>query len=80
MDASRSGKQRGGLEDAPFSYRVSRDGTVFICWRGRRAAVLTGRRAASFVSTVATLGAEGRQLAMAKVTGNFKRGNEKLTR
>jgi hypothetical protein len=42
--------------------------------------VLTGRRAASFISTVATLGAEGRQLAMAKVTGNFKRGNEKLTR
>ncbi|MCU0303563.1 MAG: hypothetical protein MUC56_05860 [Thermoanaerobaculales bacterium] len=68
---------RGGLADPPFSYRTGKDGEVFISWRGRRAAVLGGRRAASFLARVAGLDAAGQQLAMAKVTGNFKRGNER---
>jgi len=68
---------RGGLDDAPFSYRVGKDGTVFVSWRGRRAAVLGGRQAASFLSRMAGLDVRGQQLTMAKVTGNFKRGNER---
>ena len=69
-------KNRGGLDDAPFSYRTSKDGKVFISWRGQRAAVLGGHQATSFLSRVAGLDVPGQQLAMAKATGNFKRGNE----
>jgi hypothetical protein len=68
---------RGGLDDAPYSYRPSSDGKVLISWRGRQATVLTGRDATKFLSRIVALNPPGRQLAMAKATGNFKRGNEK---
>lgn len=38
--------------------------------------VLKGGKAESFLRRVAGLDAAGQQLVMAKVTGNFKRGNE----
>jgi len=75
MNAHNTG--RGGLADAPFSFRTGKDGSVFISWRGTRAAVLAGKQAASFLARVADLDVDGQQLAMAKVTGNFKRGNER---
>jgi len=68
---------RGGLEDAPFSFRQGKDGRVIISWRGRQALVLKGRKAAAFLTRIAGLDLIGQQLAMAKATGNFKRGNEK---
>ena len=68
---------RGGLDDMPFSFRESKDGTVSISWRGQQAAVLKGRKASSFLSRLERLDAQGQQLEMAKVTGNFKRGNER---
>ena len=69
-------RNRGGLEDAPFSYHAGKDGKVFISWRGQRAAVLGGQKATAFLSRIAGLDGASQQLAMAKVTGNFKRGNE----
>jgi hypothetical protein len=68
---------RGGLEDAPFSYREGGSGKVFISWRGRPVLVLKGDQARSFLERVAHLDDAGRQLAMARATGNFKRGNER---
>jgi len=68
-------KNRGGLEDAPFSYRQSKDGRIMISWRGHQALILKGRRAAAFLSRLDGLDPAGRQLAMAKITGNFKRDN-----
>ena len=65
------------LESEPFSYREAKDGRVLIDWNGRRAAVLTGARAARFLAAVGGADAERRQLEMARVTGNFKRGNER---
>jgi hypothetical protein len=73
---SSSNNNRGGLDDAPFSYRAANNGKVFISWRGQRAATLAGRQAAAFLSRVSSLDVSGQQLAMAKITGNFKRGNE----
>jgi hypothetical protein len=63
----------------PFSYRASKDGRVFICWRGQQAMVLKGSKASSFLSRVECLDAPGKQLEMAKITGNFRRGNEQAT-
>ena len=60
----------------PFSYRASKDGKVFISWRGQQAMVLQGSKASSFLSRAETLDAPGIQLEMARITGSFKRGNE----
>ena len=65
------------LEDRPFSYRAAKDDRVMIEWNGRRAAVLTGARARRFLTAVDGADAERAQLEMARVTGNFKRGNER---
>ena len=68
---------RGGLEDHPFTFREGKDGRVFIAWRGRQVMILAGAQAASFLKRTKGLDDPQRQLAMAKITGNFKRGNEK---
>jgi hypothetical protein len=65
------------LGEQPFSYRRAKDDRVMIEWNGRRAAVLTGARARRFLAAVEGAGPERAQLEMARVTGNFKRGNER---
>ena len=65
------------LEDRPFSYRVAKDGRVMIEWKGRSASVLTGAKARRFLVAVEGADDERAQLEMARVTGNFKRGNER---
>lgn len=68
---------RGGLEGAPFSYREGGGNKVFISWLGRQVAILKGESASSFLRKVESVGSEDAQILMAKVTGNFKRGNER---
>ena len=60
-----------------FSWRSTRDGRVFITWRGREVKVLTGDRAGHFIARVEGATDAEAQLEMARVTGNFKRGNER---
>ena len=57
-----------------FSYRATKDETVFISWNGRPVTTLRGEQARRFL-TQAERGDE--QLLMARATGNFKRGNER---
>ncbi len=65
------------LEDYEFSYRESNDGKAFISWRGKQVMILKGKKAEAFLAKIAGLPELERQLAMAKITGNFKRGNER---
>lgn len=65
------------LDDEPFSYRAQKDGTVRITFRGKVVTTLAGKEATRFLARVAGADAAQAQLAMAKVTGNFKRGNER---
>mgnify|MGYP001817894460 len=67
---------RGGLEDEPFTYRASDDGKVFISWRGQQVTILRRRQASTLLTRLQGLDGQGQQLAMARITGNFKRGNE----
>lgn len=60
-----------------FSFRISKQGDVFIEHHGRHAATLRGQAAKRFVSRVTGANEEEAQLAMAKVTGNYKHGNER---
>ena len=68
---------RGGLENLPYSFRKSREGKVFISWGGKQVMILTGKKAESFLTRITGLAGLEEQLVMARITGNFKRGNER---
>jgi len=65
------------LDDRPFSYRETKDGRVMITWKGTDAGVLTGNRARRFLAATEGADDERLQIEMARVTGNFKHGNER---
>ena len=60
-----------------FTWQATKDGRVRISWNGRVVTTLTGTRAARFRGAVEEAGDDEAQLLMARVTGNFKRGNER---
>ena len=60
-----------------FSHRVDRDGSVVISHHGRAVTTLRGGRAAQFLADVET--GDDQEL-MARVTGNYKHGNERQAR
>ena len=63
--------------DLGFTYRVRKNGEVEIFHRGRLASTLRGADAEDFKQEAAAeSSAEGQQL-MARVTGNYKHGNER---
>ncbi|HYV49218.1 MAG TPA: hypothetical protein VFA20_30370 [Myxococcaceae bacterium] len=62
------------LED--YSWLVDRDGRCFVRWQGRVVRVLTGAKARKVIDAIAD-GDEAARLAIARLTGNFKRGNER---
>jgi len=69
----------GELMSAPtgFSWTRRKNGDVVVTHGGRQAAVLRGNRAEAFVDEAA----EGDdQRLMARITGNYKRGNERQAR
>lgn len=57
-----------------FSYVERKNGEVVISHHGRVATVLRGAKAAGFLTAVED--ADDQEL-MARVTGNYKRGNER---
>ena len=65
------------MSDVRFDFRVSKDGVVRIGWDGRHVVTLVGRSARRFLVQVADADPDAAQLLMARVTGNFKRGNER---
>ena len=69
--------KRSKLDEPVFSYRVSKDGKVFICWHGKPVTILKNSAAQKFIGKIADLDDQQAQLAMAKATGNFKWGNER---
>ncbi len=70
-------ERKNPLDDEPFSYRETKDGRVFIAFRGRVVTTLAGAAARKFVSRVTGADSRQSQLAMAKATGHFKRGTER---
>jgi hypothetical protein len=66
------------LEEQPFTYTVRKDGTVAVTHEGRQVILVGGKDAAKLLAKLEGADAQAVQLALAKVTGNFKRGNEKL--
>jgi hypothetical protein len=65
------------ISEDVFTYRFNKDGKVFIFWHNKQVKILKGREARTFMAKIAVLDHQGRQLFIAKLTGDFKRGNER---
>ena len=60
-----------------FGYRATKDGTVFVSFGGRDVTTLRGDAASRFAARVEGLDEAAMQQLLARVTGNFRRGNER---
>ena len=69
--------KRGVLDEEVFSYRITKDKKAFISYHGKHVVTLSGSKAEKFIKDIAGTDRKELQLIMARVTGNFKRGNEK---
>jgi hypothetical protein len=80
MAASQSNvDKRNRFDEEIFTYQVTKDKKVFLFWYDRRVKTLSGTEAARFLQKIYELDPKEAQLLMAKLTGNFKRGNERRT-
>ncbi|PZS03726.1 MAG: hypothetical protein DLM69_02700 [Candidatus Chloroheliales bacterium] len=68
--------KRNRFGEEVFTYRTSKDGKVFIYWHGKQVMILKDKQAREFLNKLEGLDEREAQLVMAKITGNFKRGNE----
>ncbi len=69
--------KRNTFDEEPFTYDVTKDQRVLIYWHRRHVTTLKGTKAQKFLAQVDGLDHRAAQLVMAKVTGNFKHGNER---
>lgn len=72
--------KRGILDDEIFTYKITKDKKVFISWCGKQVTTLSGNKAEKFLAEIADAEDKKSQLIMAKATGNFKHGNEKINK
>ncbi|MER2128277.1 hypothetical protein [Solibacillus sp.] len=72
--------KRDRLGEEPFAYQIMKNGTVTIHYRGKQIKVIKDKEAERLIARIKAV--ENNllevQLLLAKITGNFKRGNEKL--
>ena len=64
--------------DLGFTYRNRKGGIVEVLHRGRLASTLRGVAALDFLSEIESSAASDAQRLMARLTGNYKRGNERV--
>ncbi len=73
-------KLEGPLFDEPFGYHATKNGLVQISYNGKIITTLSGRDSSRFLSKVESMDSKGAQLVMAKVTGHFKHGTERISK
>jgi hypothetical protein len=67
-----------GLEDDPFSIQTTKNGLIRISRGGRVVVTLGGERAARLNKALeGTRNEDARQQLLARITGNYRRGNER---
>ena len=72
--------KRNRLSEEPFTYRITKKGTVVIYYKGKQIKFLKDREALRLIERINEVenNITELQLLLAKITGNFKRGNEKF--
>lgn len=69
--------KRNILDKEPFSYKLTKDKKFFIYWNGKQVTILRGKESQRFLYKIKNADVKEVQLIMAKITGNFRHGNEK---
>lgn len=70
--------RRGKLSgEAPFSYRLLKDGKAIVYYDGKAVYTAVGKDYARLLRAIELDDEYRLQLFLAKVTGNFKHGNER---
>ncbi len=72
--------KRNRLSDEPFDYQITKKGTVSIYYEGKQIKNVKDREAERLIARIKEVedNITAVQLLLAKITGNFKRGNEKI--
>jgi len=71
--------KRNRLDESPFTYRISKNDTIFIDFNGKVVKTIKGKEAEKILTKIKSAANEKEvQLILAKITGNFKRGNERI--
>ncbi|SFA69905.1 MULTISPECIES: hypothetical protein [unclassified Bacillus (in: firmicutes)] len=72
--------KRNQLSSEPFTYQITKKGTVMISYEGKQIKIVKDKEAERLIARITEVEDEKTevQLLLAKITGNFKRGNEKL--
>ena len=65
------------MEDLVFDFQIAKNGNVRIYHWKRLATTLRAKKSAEFIKKVEKLSFEQQQQLMARLTGNYKRGNER---
>ena len=68
------------MDDLGFTFRRVKNGDVVVEHHARRAATLRGDKAAWFLQDMQDMDFDSQQQEMARITGNYKRGNERKAR
>lgn len=68
--------QRDKLKENPFSYSVTKAMKMFIYYEGKQIMILSEKETKKLMPRIQNKSEFDIQLALAKVTGNFKHGNE----
>ncbi|OXS68495.1 hypothetical protein B1B04_20420 [Lysinibacillus sp. KCTC 33748] len=72
--------KRNRLSEEPFAYQITKKGTVVIAYEGKQIKIVKDREAERHIARIKEVedNLTAVQLLLAKITGNFKRGNEKI--
>ena len=69
--------KRGVLDEEVFSCKITKGQKVLIYHQGKLVMTLKDKRAEKFISAMQGKDGKDAQLVMAKITGQFKYGNER---
>ena len=72
--------KRNRLDEEPFAYQITKNSTVLISYEGKKIMIVKGKDAERLSAKLAAAEGDKKQvqLVLAKATGNFKHGNEKM--
>ena len=74
--------KRNKLGEEPFAYQIMKSGKVAINYRGKQIKIVKDKEAERLIERIKAVedNITEVQLLLAKITGNFKRGNEKISK
>ena len=74
--------KRNKLGEEPFAYQIMKSGKVAISYKGKQIKIVKDKEAERLIEKIKAVEDNKTevQLLLAKITGNFKRGNEKFSK